>query len=1045
MSKKSYSEYNDSQGPALSLLQKLGWKYISAEQVNEERGGIRSNVILERVLEKQLRKINQFNYKGRDYDFSEGSIQSAIYSIKNVPDEGLVRTSMKVYDLLTLGRSFEETIQGDRKSFTMKFIDWEKPSNNEFHIADEITVEGLGTPKRPDLVLFVNGIPFVVIENKRRDKDESLDESISQHIRNQKKEDGIPKLFHYSQLLLAVQPNEVKYGTTDTAAKFWGYWHEQGSVEAPVKKIISSVINSQPAEQRLPTEQDRILYCLCRPERLIELCYKYILFDAGQKKVTRYQQYFAVQNTLARIHEFNADGQRKGGVIWHTQGSGKSLTMVMLAKSIALEKNILNPRIIIVTDRIDLDKQIFTTFHHCGKTPVRAKSGNHLIELVQNSGSDIITTVIDKFDTALSRKDFRNDSENIFVLVDESHRSQHGFTHAKMKRVLPKACYIGFTGTPLLKKEKSTAVKFGGFIDKYTIDQAVKDGAVVPLLYEGRSAKLTVNQEQIDKGFNRLSEPLTEYQTKDLKKKFSSITEIYKSQQVVDEIAFDISEHYTKNWKGTGFKAILAVPLKATALLYQKYFESQTNPRLKVNTAVVISSPDSRTNHEDTEEEVSDEVQKFKKKVENRYGTLELYEETITERFKSSSDEVEILIVVGKLLTGFDAPRCNTLYIAKPLAEHNLLQAIARANRLFEGKNHGFIIDYVGILGQLDHALTQYSALEEFDETDLVGTVTNVVEEIKKLPQRHSELWDVFKELPNKKDVEAFERHLAPKDIRDKFRECLTAFAKALQVAMSTDEFYKLFNESRIQQYLSDLKFFQSLRTSVQVRYDEKISYKEYESRVRKLLDTYIGADGMDQITEPINIFDEEVFKKEVERITGTVASKADAIAHRMKSVITEKMDEDPVFYKRFSQLISETIQNFIDKRITEAQYLAQMLAARKDLINGRTDDTPAILNGKPEARAFYNVVKEVLVKDSPLAKVPEVNERLAEAGLELSAIIERLVIRDWKRNEDVHKQMKNDVEDYLLEKRKDLGIEISFTQLDVIMEEVLKIAKTVF
>jgi type I restriction enzyme R subunit len=1041
----TYAENSDSQHPALTLLQKLGWKYISPGQAEIERGNILRNVILENVLEQQLRKINHFEYKGREYDFSDGNISAAIHTLKNLPDEGLLRTSMRAYDLLTLGRSFEETISGDRKSFTIKYVDWENPAKNSYHITDEFVVTGLKGEKRPDLVFFVNGIPLIVLENKRRDKNFSIEESISQHLRNQKKEEGIPRLFYYAQLLLAVQPNEVKYGTTDTHAKFWSYWHEQLNIENEVKKIIGSKLNDQPAESRLPTEQDRILYCLCRIERFMNLIYKFIVFDAGEKKITRYQQFFAVQNTISRIKQFNSEGQRKGGVIWHTQGSGKSLTMVMLAKCIALEKTIKSPRVIIVTDRIDLDKQISTTFHHCGKTPVQAKSGFHLIELIQETNADIVTTVIDKFDTALSRKDFKNNSENIFVLVDESHRSQHGFTHAKMKKALPKACYIGFTGTPLLKKEKSTAAKFGGFIDKYTIDQAVKDGAVVPLLYEGRAAKLTLNQEQIDKGFDRLAEPLSEYQTKDLKRKFSSITEIYKSQQVVEEIAYDISEHYTKNWKGTGFKAMIAVPLKVTALQYQKYFESQTNPRLKVNTAVVISSPDTRVNHEDTEEEPDDEVQKFKKKVENRYGSMQAYEESVVEKFKSESEDVEILIVVSKLLTGFDAPRCNTLYIAKPLAEHSLLQAIARANRLFEGKDHGFIIDYVGILGELDYALTQYSALEEFDETDLIGTVTNVTEEIKKLPQRHAELWDVFKEVRNKKDIEALERHLAPKDIRDIFRERLTAYANVLQVAMSTDEFYKLFNDKQVRQYLSDLKFFQSLRSSVQVRYAEKISYKEYESRVRKLLDTYIGAEGVDQITESINIFNEEIFKKEVERITGSVASKADAIAHQMKSIASQKMDEDPVFYKRFSQLLDETIRNFIDKRITEAQYLSQVLAARKNLINGHTDDTPSFLNGKPEARAFYNILKQTLVKDSPLSKVPEVNERLAIVGLEICNIIANLVIRDWKRNEDVQKQMKNDLEDNLLDKRKELGIEITFTQIDIIIEEALKVAKTVF
>jgi type I restriction enzyme R subunit len=1043
--KNTYQEINDSQQPALSLLRKFGWNYILPEETEIERGNILSNVILEGILEKQLRKINQFEYKGKEYAFSDGSIYAAIHSIKNVQDEGLVRTSEKVYDLITLGKSFEETIQGDKKSFTLKYIDWNNLDNNVYHITDEFVVNGANDTRRSDIVLFVNGIPFAVLENKRRDKNFSIDESISQHIRNQKKEEGIPRLYHFTQLLLAVQPNEVKYATTDTHAKFWAYWQEQENIENKVKSIIQSEKNGQSAEQRLPTEQDRILYCLCRTERLMELAYKFVLFDAGVKKITRYQQYSAVKNTLERIEEFTQDGNRKGGVIWHTQGSGKSLTMVMLAKAISLNKEIPNARVIIVTDRIDLDKQIYNTFRYCGKTPQRAKSGNNLIELIQDTGTEIITTVIDKFEAALKRKDFKNISENIFVLVDESHRSQYGTTHQNMRRVLPMSCYIGFTGTPLLKKEKSTADKFGGFIDKYTIDQAVKDGAVVPLLYEGRSAKLSVNQGQIDKGFDRLSEPLTEYQTKDLKKKFSSITEIYKSRQVVEEIAHDISEHFVKNIKGTAFKAMLAVPLKATAMLYQQYFESQTNPRLKIDTKVVISSSDTRENHEDTEEDVNDDVQKFWNKINSRYGSQEAYEETVIKLFQDSDEEVEILIVVSKLLTGFDAPRCNTLYIAKPLAEHSLLQAIARANRLFEGKDFGYIIDYVGILGQLDTALTQYSALEEFDESELVGTVTNIGEEIKKLPQKHSDLWDVFKGVENKKDIEALERHLAPKDIRDHFREKLIDFAKIMQLALSSDQLYKIFNEQRINQFLTDLKFFNSLRISIQVRYAEKISYKEYESRVRKLLDTYIGADGVQNITEPINIFDEELFKKEVERITGTVASKADAIAYRMKSVITERMDEDPVFYKKFGQLIDETIRSFQEKRLTEAQYLEQILNARKDLSDGRMEGTPAVLNNKPEARAFFGLIKEKLLTEGTKAAQAKQIVQYADMGLNVSEIIRKLLIRDWHKNDDVQKQMKNEVEDYLLHKQHDLGIEISYSQLDDILDEIIKVAKSQF
>ncbi|PHR46547.1 MAG: type I restriction endonuclease subunit R [Fluviicola sp.] len=1041
----SYTEMKDSQGPALQLLQKLGWQYISPEETENQRGCILSNVILEGILEKQLNEINSFDYKGSTYNFSQGSVHDAIYAIKNVPDEGLVKTSEKIFDLINLGKSFEEHVQGDKKSFTIKYVDWENPENNVFHVTDEFEVVGVNGSRRPDLVLFINGIPFGVLENKRRDKNASIEESISQFIRNQKKEIGIPKLFHYTQLLVAVQPNEVKYGTTDTPAKFWSYWKEQADVEPEVQKIVNSEINNQTAEDRLPTEQDKLLYCLARPDRILELSYKFTVFDAGLKKVARYQQYFAVKNSIKRVQDKDEEGKRKGGVIWHTQGSGKSLTMVMLAKAIVLNDNIPNPRIIVVTDRVELDKQIFRTFSHCGKNPVRAKSGNHLIDVVQGSNIEIVTTIIDKFESALKRKDFRNKSENIFVLVDESHRSQYGKNHALMKKALPRACYIGFTGTPLMSAEKNTANKFGGYIDKYTIDQAVDDGAVLPLLYEGRSAKLSVNQDKLDKGFDRLAEPLSEYQAKDLKKKFSSITEIYKSQQVIEEIAYDISEHYCKNWKGTKFKAILAVPLKDTALKYHKYFENQTNPRLRIDTAVVISSSDTRVDHEDVEEETTSEVQQYFKKINSRYGSVESFEEIITNKFKESDDEIELLIVVGKLLTGFDAPRCNTLYVAKPLREHGLLQAIARANRLYEGKDFGYIVDYVGILGDLDKALTTYSALQEFDESDLEGAIKKVDEEIEKIPQYHSDVWDVFKGVKNPKDIEEMERFLAPKDIRDNFREQLISYAKALQSGMASDVYYKMYNEGRQKMFITDLKFFQSLRSSVQLRYSEKIDYKEYEGRVKKLLDMQVGVEGVEQTTEPINIFNEEIFKEEVERMTGSQASKADTIAYRMKKVITEKLDEDPVFYKKFGALIDEAIRAFIEKRISEAEYLKQMLEARKDLVEGSYGDLPEELQGNPEARAFYGIVKDVLSKETEGNDLSKVDNSIVMTGIELTAIIERLIIRDWKRNDDIQKQMKNDIEDYLLDHRKDYGVELSFTQLDIILDEVMKVAKNVF
>ena len=1039
----NYSENNDSQKPAINLLRKLGWIYITPEETIKQRGGLLSNVILEDVLAERLNAINSFEYKDKEYPFSHSNIQSAINVLKNIPEESLVKTNENIYDLLTLGKSFNETIQGDRKAYTMKYIDWENPENNAYHITDEFVVEGIKEKRRPDIVLFINGIPFVVIENKRRDKNSSVIEGISQHIRNQKREEGIPKLFHYSKLLLAVQPNEVKYGAVGTPEKFWAVWKEDNEKE--VQKIINSTKNGIKKEDREATIQDKSLLSLCSIERILEFVYKYLVYDGPNIKVPRYQQYFAVQNTIERVKEIDKTNKRKGGVIWHTTGSGKSLTMVMISKALALDKDISYPRVIVVTDRIDLDRQIYTTFRSCGKVVEKAKSGSDLIELLQDKGNEIITTIIDKFQTATKNTSFIDNSENIFVLVDESHRSQYGTAHINMKRVLPNACYIGFTGTPLMKNEKSTARKFGGFIHKYTIDQAVKDGAVLPLLYEGRSAQLSVNKQQIDKGFQRLSSNLNEEAQKDLKKKFASISRIYESEQVVNEIAYDISKHYTQNWQGGVFKAQLAVPRIETAIRYQKYFEEQTDPNLKINTAVVFTPPDSRQDYEDVWKETSNEAKKYWATLMEKYNGQEEYERYTISKFQDEGTEVELIIVVSKLLTGFDAPRNTILYLAKPLHSHNLLQAIARVNRLFSGKEHGHIIDYVGILGKLDEALTSYAAFEDFDEEDLTNTIVDVSDEIRKVPVHHANVWDCFKEVYNKKDIEALERHLAYKDLRDDFYEALSQFARTLQTALASNEFYIEFSEEQIEFYKQELKLFVKLRVSLQNRYAEIVSYKEYEPRVKKLLDTYVQADDVIVITKELNIFDKQMVNEAIEEYGKTPASKADFIAHKMKKVITENMEKDEAFYKKFSQLLEDAIKSFHENRISEAEYLKAILNIRDQFEKGYLEDIPETLLNKPEARAFFGVLSEVFENSFGKEIAIQQKDVLANIGIDISKIIEKLIIRDWKKNIDVIKEMENEVEDYLMAHRKSLGVDITFDDLDAILEKCLKVAKNNF
>jgi len=480
----SFLEDHISQIPALQVLQNLGYKYLRPAEVFHERGGRLSNVLLENILEKQLRRLNKINFKGGKYDFSDANFKAAIDKLKDVPNEGLVRTSELIYDLISLGESFEQTINGDKKSFSLRYIDWENFDKNVFHVCEEFEVERTASyeKRRPDIVLFVNGIPFVVIECKRPDIKDSLDSAISQHLRNQRKKE-IPHLYSFAQLVLAINKNEARYGTTGTPKKFWSKWREEDAQrsEKEVEKIVNQSLGLEEKkrlfmerfayvknffedleiEGRQITDQDKALYSLCRPERLLELAYRFIVYDAGEKKIARYQQYFAVKNTVERVHILEPSGNRKGGVIWHTQGSGKSLTMVMLAKAIALDKSIKNPRIILVTDRTDLDNQIYNTFRACGKTPKKAKTGEHLFQLLSEEKESIITTIINKFENVVERRGYKNDSSEIFVLVDEGHRTNYGELHQKMRKTLKKRMLHRFyrNAAPQKRKEHGQPVR----------------------------------------------------------------------------------------------------------------------------------------------------------------------------------------------------------------------------------------------------------------------------------------------------------------------------------------------------------------------------------------------------------------------------------------------------------------------------------------------------------------------------------------------------------------------------------------------------------
>ena len=1038
-----FQESHISQAPALELLQKLGYTYLSPDEALAMRGGKTSNVLLEDVLRKQLRELNSIKISNhKEARFSEQNIENGVIAMRNVPMEGgYLSGNEAIYNMLTLGKAFEQSIDGDKKSYTMQYIDWEHPENNVYHVTEEFAVTRTGSADtyRPDIVLFVNGIPLVVIECKRPDVKGAEKQAISQHLRNQQ-DDGIRGLYVYSSLLLAIGNSFGSYGTTGSPSKFWCKWNEMFTnteEELEYRKKLLEIVNKDCRETRTPTPQDEYIYNLCRPERLLELIYHFTLFDAGTKKLARYQQFFTVQKVVERVKTIEF-GKRNGGVVWHTQGSGKSLTMVMLAQMIATEVN--NPHIVLVTDRTDLDDQITKTFRKCGKDVENAKTGKHLGELLESGTDAVITTIINKFATAVKRIKQPLTDPNIFVLIDEAHRSQYKELAAQMGRVLPNACKIAFTGTPLTKDDK-TARTFGGIITPvYTIKQAVEDHAVVPLLYEGRIVPQFVTEGPIDRFFDRVCEDLTAEQAGDLKKKFSRTDTLNQTEQRIYSIAMDISKHYAENWRDTGFKAMLVTPKKRVAILYKKFLDEIG----KVTSEVLITAPDDREGEETAYGETQEEVKAFWKQMIDEHGTSHKYQENLIARFKGH-DDPEIMIVVDKLLTGFDEPKATVMYLDRRLCGHTLLQAVARVNRTCEGKEYGYIIDYYGVLRELDDALGIYSDYDEDGKGVFRETLVPVDDKIAELPQRNAELWDMFKAIPNKRDLEAYAQSLRMEDRRHEFYDRLTAFSSVLRLALSTKAFHDTTDEAVIQRYKEDMRMFAKLRTSVQLRYSDAIDYKKYEARIEKLINLHVESDEVKVITQLVNIFDKENFQKEVDRVVGT-AAKADTIASRTTKYISENLDSDPAFYKKFSQLIRETIEAYEQGRLSDNEYLERMLQFKEDVLNHTDSELPAELEHSNTAKAYYGIALENykrLFAGQPVKEMALATTQAFARIIRDAVITDGKVIVDWQSKQDIIGRIKIDLEDELIDniKRK-YDLDFSFNDMDVIIDGCVDVAK---
>lgn len=1019
-----FDEASSSQIPALLQLINLGYDYIPRNEVNNHRES-KSQYILHDIAKKALRDINE------DI-ISDKSIDEALYALEKTKlDDGMIKASEDVYSNLLGGVSVPEIIDGKKTSPQLKFINWQEPEKNVYHVVAEFEIEE-DQNRRPDIVLFVNGIPFAVIECKKASV--PVDEAVYQMIRNQKFAQT-PKFFLFPQILIATNINEIKYGTMQTPFEFYSVWKEKDTPADYETKVLENI--NKPIDDNTVLQvckdlrrkdyvhhtkeslsaQDLGIYALLSPSRLLDLVRNFIIYDNGIKKITRYQQYFAIKKTLQKIKNFDENGKRRGGLIWHTQGSGKSLTMVMLVKNLIEE--VKNPRVIVVTDRTDLDIQIRDTFAACNikKGVVQATSCKNLLELIEHNPQDVITTLVHKFDKPT---DFVDDDNNIFVLIDEAHRTQSGDANMMMNKILPKACQIAFTGTPLMKKvpdrlvgkemSKSQSIeKFGGLIDEYTISEAEKDGAVLPLIYQGRFVDQKID-EIADKFYERLAGRFSESERKDFAKKCISSSVLEETSQRIEMIALDVNDHFVKNFQNTGLKGQLVAPSKYAAIMFKQALDLLG----EIRTEVIISDTLADEGKDDTLSEHKKIVTDYMTKQKHLYGSIESREKQIIRDYKKNPDGCELLIVVDKLLTGFDAPCDTVLYLAKQLKDHNLLQAIARVNRVYDGadgkqsKTAGLIVDYSKNAKNLKSALELFS---HYDSQDIDRALLDTDSQINLLNSIYDRLYATFKDIKDKQNTNDYVEYLKKNEkVREDFYGDVNKFIKQFSVCYSLYDFHSKMDTDKLLEYKKDLKRFVEIKKTTQLSLAEKVDFSKYKDQIMKLLDKYVTAKDVEVLSKEISLSDMREFNQYIEDDKNGLSdkSKADAILAQTKKVIKERYEQDEAFYGKFSELIDKILQELKQaKKEDLAALLAQAKECQKSVTDYEDSDIPEKLRKNKIYHPFYRNIRKFFKSDE---------KDYSHIVEDIVQIIKAHKIVDFQNNTSVKREIFFAIEDYLFD-----------------------------
>lgn len=891
----------------------------------------------------------------------------------------LYYANKEVYRLLRYGVKEKEGV-GEQNQ-TVWLIDWTNPEANDFAIADEVTVKGEYS-KRPDLVLYVNGIALGVIELKRSSV--HVSEGIRQNLDNQKKT-FIRNFFTTMQLVMAGNDTQgLRYGTIETPEKYYLEWKEEHT-DAYTHKL------------------DFHLSRLCNKSRLLDIVHNYIAFDVGVKKLCRHNQFFGVEAAKQHIT------RREGGIIWHTQGSGKSLTMVWLAKWI--RENVPNSRVLIVTDRTELDEQIESVFMGVDEEIYRTSSGNDLIATLNHPNPWLICSLVHKFgrrseaEDAAATDDFITELQqsltktfrakgDLFVFVDECHRTQSGKLHNAMTAILPEALFIGFTGTPLMKKDKKKSVEvFGPYIHTYKFDEAVADGVVLDLRYEARDIdQYLTSEKKVDDWFEAKTRGLSNLAKTQLKQKWGSMQKLLSSksrlEQIVNDILLDMDTR-PRLMDGRGNAMLVCSSVYQACKVYEMF--SQTDLAGKV--AIVTSfRPDAASiKGEETGAGLTEKLYKFstyrkmladyfEQSEEKIAGRIAEFERDVKQRFINEPGQMRLLIVVDKLLTGFDAPSATYLYIDKTMTDHTLFQAICRVNRLDgEDKEYGYIIDYKDLFRSLDKAITDYTtgAFDDYDRDDVDGLLKNRLEQAKldldsalevvrslcepvKAPRELQDYQHYFCGQSGENQTILGEKEALRLSFYQNVARLLRAYASLaneMQEAGYTDE--------EVESIRAEVAKFERLRYDIKLTSGDLLDMKRFEPAMRHLLDMYVRADGSEVLMdfEELSLIELIVEKGAAataalpDEIRNNQDAMAETIENNVRKTIVDENPVNPKYYGRMSLLLDELITLRRQNALDYQQYLERIRDLSKQVIR------PEQTNGAsyPETmdtqakRAFYD------------------------------------------------------------------------------------------